>query len=256
MSTGYHLLDHQNPNAPVRADGRRYWGYPGRASTIRPVVVVHSAEAIPDRVGADLAAENVASYFTHSDRPASYHRISDADSRIALLPFAATAFHVAASGWNSRTIGVSTATQAAAWGQDPGHDRRLLANLAADVADALRFLATVTPHPARDLVRLADPTLGYGGRGITFHGVIQADRSDPWTSHPDHVALTTELLDLTLDLIDPQEDDPMTADQEARIMAKLEAIGSTVHHVSKQQDEIDNRLKSVERIVARIDKTD
>ena len=206
MGTGFYLLDNENPNAPMRADGRRYWGHPSRSSTLVPIVVAHSAEAIPDYNPPDLSAEGVAGYFTRSDRPASYHRISDSDSRIPLLPFTATAFQVAASGWNSRTIGVSSATQATAWFANELHTEKLLRNLAADTADAISHVAAVTGRVPRSLVRHCEPR--FNDHGICSHGEIQADRSDPWLYHDRADDLWAMYLDFTLDALGTPDPNP------------------------------------------------
>jgi len=114
----YFLFTHQNRFAPVRSNGLRFWGYPSRRAGRAPdIIVVHTAENIPDFIPPDSGAESVAKYFTGNARPASAHVVVDSDSTVHLLPSTAVAFHV--RGYNTRGWGVEIATRAAKWGTVP-----------------------------------------------------------------------------------------------------------------------------------------
>lgn len=167
-----YLYDNQNPNAPVRANGKRFWGYPTRTSPVR-VIVVHTAETAPS----SRSAENVANFFTHSTTPASYHCLCDNDSDVVLLPDTATAFGVA--NFNSPALHISAATRAADWGKNPTWDNATLTRMARRVAAWCKKFSIppvlITPAQARD------------GRtkGIISHASLDPTRrSDPGPSFP------------------------------------------------------------------------
>src|SRR5690606_16430585 len=109
MTTGFYLLDHQNSAAPRRDDGRRFWGYPSRRAKI-DLLVIHTAEVLPDLTPPDTTAEAVARYGASTTRPVSWHVTVDADSTVQMLPDDYTAFHVV--GFNSRAWGIEIATRA------------------------------------------------------------------------------------------------------------------------------------------------
>jgi hypothetical protein len=176
VTTGFHLLDHPNPNAKVNHDGT-YWGYAGRNLPLSGGLGVHTAEGALDAIGVDSGAENVAAYFTHSDRPASYHDLHDSDSDVALLPWTHTAFHVARRGVNSHTVGQSFATKAAQWGQNPDWDDKTLRRGAAKAAEFVAHMADKgITVPLR---RLTAAEVDARRPGLFAHGDMQADRTDP-----------------------------------------------------------------------------
>ena len=107
----YYLLDHPNPNGPFYYPTRRCaFGHPY-------LIVVHTAEALPDCDPSDTSAESVARYGATTTRPVSWHATVDSDSIIQMLPPEYTAFH--AHGYNSCSLGIELATQADAWAQSP-----------------------------------------------------------------------------------------------------------------------------------------
>ena len=174
----YYLLENENPNAPVRSDGRRYWGYPTRLGGVQPsYIALHTAENAVDLVPPDTGAERIANYFTGSTRPASYHTIVDTDTRIDLLPTSYTAFHV--RGYNAAGLGLSMATRAAKWDEIPDYHVERLLNAAATVAAEwcvefdipVRFVTKaeldagvdgITGHTNLDPTRRYDPGFGSG----------------------------------------------------------------------------------------------
>ena len=182
---GYYLFDH--PQAV-----QQY--HPTRNSRWSGGVLIHTAENVMDSVGPDTGAENVASYITRRTDYGSYHILADSDSVIEMLPPTATAFHCAASGYNSTTVGVSYACRTVdlnpesawfrsatdlitkvlvRWWRENGFDPR-----------AAKFI------PAADTkVRL----------GLSTHGEAQpVDRSDAWTRRPDRNRLEAVFADAIL----------------------------------------------------------
>lgn len=172
-----YLYDHQNPNAPRRANGKRFWGYPTRSAGVA-VVVVHTTESTFDEVGEDTGAEGVARYQASTDRRSSYHQIVDRDSTVVMLPDEATSFGVV--GYNSRALNVSLAMRAADW-TDPikaAAAEPMLARAAAVVGDWCRR------HDV-PVERLTKAQVDAGRRGITGHGVLDPGRrSDPGAGFP------------------------------------------------------------------------
>ena len=111
-----YLLEHENPNAPIRGNGKRGWYYASRRKQIRGITV-HSPQALDPAGVGDGTAEQVARYFAQVDRPASAHVNVDSDSIVELLPDDYTAFH--AAGVNSETLGAETGWLFDSWDDDP-----------------------------------------------------------------------------------------------------------------------------------------
>lgn len=183
-----YLLEHPNLNAPDRGDGR-YWGYPTRRGHVVDTGVVHTAENVPDLVPPDNGAEAVARYFTTSERPASYNRISDTDTRIELLDsdhvaFGVKGYRTDGRSWNNTCVQTSMATRAHSWGQVPDWwTPAILDNCARDIAE----LSTAEDLP---LVLTNKDEANAGQRGWSTHAYLDpARRSDPGLSD-------LELLDL------------------------------------------------------------
>lgn len=125
---GWYLYDNPNPNAPMRGNGIRFWGYHTRDSNIRGIVM-HTPETLEDYNPPDDAAENVARYFSVVARAASAHVCIDSDSIVECLPDDATAFH--AAGVNSSTLGIEAGYKAVSWDDMPDHILyRVLNNIA------------------------------------------------------------------------------------------------------------------------------
>lgn len=172
-----YLLEHPNPNAPVRADGGRYWGHPTRQRPI-DTIVVHTAENVPDWGDTnDLGAENVAAYAARMERAASYHTVVDSDTTIELLPAGYTAFH--ARGWNSNSLGLSFATSADQWDDAP---EWWVASILANGADVA---AGWCQQFGIDPVRVTKGVIYQGGTGFVAHADVDPSRRhDPGTGFP------------------------------------------------------------------------
>lgn len=172
-----YLYAHPNPNAPVRSNGIRFWGYPSRRATPN-VLVIHTTESAFDAIGDDTGAENVARYQSTTARPSSYHRIVDRDSTVVCLPDEAVAFGVA--NMNSRTLHLSLAMRAADW-SDPDKRSALQPVYTRAVAEAR---ALVRAHQLPVALRSREQVLA-GLSGITGHGILDpARRSDPGRDFP------------------------------------------------------------------------
>lgn len=189
-----YLYEHQNRNAALRANGRRFHGYPTRPAA-PDLVVIHDTESVLDTVGPDGGAENVARYQSTTDRPSSYHRIIDSDSVVVTLPDSAVAF--GAKGANTRGLHASLAMRVVDW-----QDRRPVA--AQRRAAALEGLAHVTAEwclrygiPVRLLTRAQYLA---GESGIVSHALVDPTRrSDPGPLFPwpQFLARVSALLDPT-----------------------------------------------------------
>jgi hypothetical protein len=193
-----YLYTHQNPHAPVRANGRRFWGYPQRRTPVR-VLVVHTAENTPDTVTPDGGAEAVAAYQARVKRPSSYHELVDSDTHVVMLPPQAVAF--GARGANGDGWHLSFATKAHLWTSMP--DRWVDAALARGAA---RLAAAARLHGV-PLTRIDRGQWRAGASGVISHAAVDPDRrSDPGADFP-----WSRFLDLARG--QHQEDDMLRRDQ-------------------------------------------
>lgn len=175
-----YLYVHENRHSPIRANGKRFWGYPGRSAPIR-LVVIHTTESVFDTDGPDTGGEAVARYQATTDRPSSYHRIIDRDSNIEMLPDEATSFGV--KGFNSVALNLSFAMKAADWTDSAKRAAAepALVLAAAQVSDWCR-------HHNIPVERVNKAEAAAGRRGIVSHGALDPGRrSDPGPAFPwDH----------------------------------------------------------------------
>jgi len=170
----HYLLEHENPNAPLLANGKQGWYHPTRSAAIRGIVV-HTAEAL-DLSGPDESAEGIARYLAGCDRTASAHVAIDTSSTVPLLPDIATAFH--ARGANSAGLGIEIAYEAARWGQHAPHEQLLL--MRAAVWCGLR--ARLYRIPVR---RITVDEWRAGERGFISHAELDPSRrTDPGPDFP------------------------------------------------------------------------
>lgn len=175
MAADFYLLtNHPSRNIP-RANGvGRPW-YPTRNATLR-IGVIHTAENLPDFNPPDMGAENVAKYGASTER-ASWHDTIDSDSWIRMLPHDHTAFHVV--GYNSISVGVELATQAAKWVDTPlGWRLAILENCA-------RWVADVSTRHGIPIRFLSKADVDAGMTGFTYHSRLDPSRrTDPGESFP------------------------------------------------------------------------
>jgi hypothetical protein len=176
MATPY-LYQHQNPNAPKRANGKRFWGYPTRSAKIR-LLGIHTTESVFDKAGPDGGAEAVAAFQSQTARPSSYHRIVDRDTTVVMLPDEATAFGIV--GANSPSVHLSMAMQASLW--DDPKARTLLEPL---YQRAIREAAQVCKAHGIPVRRLTRQQALDGHAGIVGHGTMDPSRrTDPGAGFP------------------------------------------------------------------------
>lgn len=166
-----YLYAHPNPHAPVRSNGVRFWGYPQRQADV-DILVVHTAENVPDTILPDGGAEAVARFQTSTDRPSSYHELVDADSHVLMLPPEAVAF--GARGANADGWHISFATKAHMWRQLPASwvDATLERGAARLAAAAALF--------GIPLVHITRAERDRGAKGVIGHGPLDPTRrTDP-----------------------------------------------------------------------------
>lgn len=208
-----YLYAHPNRNAPIRANGVRFHGYPTRSQKVR-LVGLHTTESLFDQIGQDTGAEGVARYQSQTDRPSSYHRIVDRDSTVVCLPDEATAFGI--GRLNAPTLHLAFALRAADW-SDPKKARAALPMLerAADVcAEWSREFGIPLTWLSRDAA--------FGkARGFIRHGTADPTRrSDPGKDFPADL-----FFDLIADRLAPQEDDmPLTDQDVQKVVAALTPV--------------------------------
>lgn len=176
MATGFYLLD----NPPARTQGQ----YPRRnGGKLTGTVVLHTAENPTDFEGVDTGAEAVANYIRTRTTPGSYHRLTDKDSLIKLLPWEWEAWHETTV--NNWAVGISIAVRAADWSkmtiliQD-----QYLMNCVAAAVDFHNYMLSEygIKVPARLLSRAEAVARKPGFIG---HGMIDTTRrSDPGRDFP------------------------------------------------------------------------
>lgn len=180
-----YLYAHENPNAPVRENGLQFWGHPQRIGGLDAlrVLVLHTAENIPDNYGPDESAENIAAYGARMDRPASWHVCCDADTTVRCLPDEAVAFHVV--DYNTISLGLEMCTQAWRWSKfDWAHPKRKwhhwrILNRAAWVFARWSYIHRI---PLRLLTK---DQVDAGRRGVCTHTRLDPSRrTDPGPDFP------------------------------------------------------------------------
>lgn len=184
---GYYLLDHPNRSGPNFYTTRRM-----------PVlaIVVHITAGLQDLdlVGPDHSAEGVCRYAATTDRDVSWHRSSDTDSEIELLPTSYTAWHCA--NYNSTTIGHEISKLDVSWHDKPAEwvTRTLrMAAVGPAGTTGLRRLAQLYRVPARRGTRAElDAAIAHYRRtgeirpvGFLAHSDLDPDRRrDPGWDFP------------------------------------------------------------------------
>ena len=170
-----YLLDHRPASKQFRNP---------RRATCSGVVVLHSAENVPDLAPPDTGAENVARFIASRSDPGSYHRVSDADTTVALMPWWYEAFHDG-TGTNAHSVGISGAFRAAQLPSLPTWwVHATVTNMARAAADYAGWLRAVDGLiiPAR---RINAAQARARVPGFTTHAELDpANRSDPGAHFP------------------------------------------------------------------------
>jgi len=154
-----------------------------RSKKYAGLMVVHTAESGRGKVGSDRKAWDVASFIKGRSSAGSYHTLVDSRNIVKLVPLSRSAYHC--RGWNSVSVGLSVACDAAGWATYPDDwvDAALdnLARAAIDVNDWAR--ANRLPQTPGKLITADEARRGI--RGFTSHGMLDPGRrSDPGPSFP------------------------------------------------------------------------
>lgn len=160
-------------NPPYRSQFRK------RRDQLSGVIVLHSAENLPDVRPPDTGAEDVSRFIRDRRDPGSYHTLGDSDSAVRLVPFDLAAFHDG-TGTNDHSIGISGAFRAAQFDGLPESwrrgCRRTLARECRVAADHVRRTRGIVVPPRRITVAQARAKVP----GFVTHGMLDPGRrTDP-----------------------------------------------------------------------------
>ncbi len=180
VGEGFHLLDFENPNAPLQDDGHFGWYFPGRAAAISGVVL-HVTRVVGG-AAVEGPAMSVADTYSKAQVPRSVHAVVDDTGAVPLLPDDYTALHTPGSDEASLAMEV-------VWEPGMGEDAEALENAAA------WFAAKIKQHgiPARHVTR--EEWLD-GTEGIIGHEALLAGGDDlgfPWERFLDLVDAAEKL---------------------------------------------------------------
>jgi hypothetical protein len=173
MTTAY-LIEHPPAQRQFRERGRKPTG----------LIVIHTAESIPDWVDADAGAEGVARFIQGRSDFGSYHLLVDSDSIILLVPLDLQAYGDG-TGSNPFAVHVSAATQADKWPKAPEEWRReTVKNMAEAAARAARWL-DLEHNVTVPMRRVTKAQSDQGQAGFISHAERDpARRSDPGKDFP------------------------------------------------------------------------
>ena len=164
-----------NTHGPKHYTGRRECRHGYAPGDLPHLVVVHTAESLPDWTPPDYGAENVAAYASSTHRDVSWHATVDSDSAIRMLPDTYTGWHV--RGYNSCSVGVEIATQAHQWTNAPTEWVEAIVDRAARVVADWCQRHNI---PAQRIT-----AAGATGRGIVAHSDLDPSRRfDPGSAFP------------------------------------------------------------------------
>jgi hypothetical protein len=173
----YTLVRHPNPYLKQYRSPRRM--------PLSGLIVVHSAENVPDLHPPDTGAENVAAYISRRSTPGSYHTVVDSDSIVGVMPWEWEAWHDG-TGTNPHSIGISGAFRAHQFDTLPEWWRTAtVTNMALSAAAAAQWLQTT--HGIVVPPRRISAAQARTGRqpGFVSHGELDpARRSDPGPHFP------------------------------------------------------------------------
>lgn len=158
--------------------------FKARGTTISGVIVIHTAESLPDFSGPDVGAEGVARFIQQRSDFGSYHWLADSDSLLDLVPMEDSQAYGDGTGSNPHAIHISAATQADRWDglpdewvRDTVENMALAAHRASDLlekvhgvriparrvskAESDRRVEGFITHAERDPARRSDPGKGF-----------------------------------------------------------------------------------------------
>lgn len=170
----FYLLDHPNPNGPNFYDNRRVCQHGLQGPH---VIVIHTAENLPDFTPPDTGGESIAAYAKNTARAVSWHSTVDSDSIIPMLPDTYTGWHV--RGYNRCALGLELATQAHKWVGSPYEWRvKILTN-------AAKVCAEWSERWNIPLDVITKAQVDAGQKGVTTHSRLDPTRrSDPGPAFP------------------------------------------------------------------------
>lgn len=174
-----------------------------RGTTPSGVVVVHTAESVPDTIGIDAGAEGVARFIQGRSDFGSYHDLCDSDSIVDLVPYGMQAYGDG-TGSNPHAYHVSAATQADRWPNLP--DEWKVATVRNMATAANRFRLYCEKHhgftiPARRISRAESER--------RVEGFISHAERDPARRHDPGSGFLWDLFLETYDeLANPKPDKP------------------------------------------------
>lgn len=194
-----------------------------RGTTASGVLVIHTAENLPDWVGEDSGAEGVARFIQGRSDFGSYHFLADSDSLVHLIPLEKQAYGDG-TGSNPHAIHISAATRTTAWSQMSRERRRgFLLNMARAAHRASSYVEKLhgVRIPARRVSR-AEST----DRKEGFISHAERDpsrRSDPGKDFP-----WDEFLDIYRELEEPTKPEPVELTRGKHVDAALRKVAGAV----------------------------
>ncbi len=163
----FHLLDHDNPNAPLRSDGRLGWFYPARLAPVT-AIVVHTSRAA--KAATTSPTLGVADMYAKAVRPSSVHALAGPDGVVEMLPDEYTALHT--EGANRASLGLEVVMCGC-----PAQDAAAIEH----AADWVAQKAAIHAIPLRRVDRTAFVD---GLSGILGHRDLVPTRDDPGEDFP------------------------------------------------------------------------
>lgn len=175
MTTGFHLLDKPNPKEPFYYTSRRACHHGVAPADLPHLIVVHTAESLPDFEGPDTSGETLSRYASTTTRSVSWHATVDSDGTIPMLPDSYTAFHVV--NYNRCAVGVEIATQAHRWVEASINYPAWYEAIMGQAANQVAWWAKTYKLSPR---RLTKAEADQGARGVIGHHALDPGRrSDP-----------------------------------------------------------------------------
>lgn len=175
MATGFHLLDHPNPYGHNYHTSRIACQHGVKPPMLPHLIVVHTAESLPDFEGSDTSGEALSKYASTTARSVSWHSTVDADGTIPMLPDSYVGAHVV--NYNRCSVGMEFATKAHMWVEAAQKYPAWYAGIMGQGANQVAWWCKTHYIPA---VRLTKAEADMGKRGVIDHARLDpARRTDP-----------------------------------------------------------------------------